>query len=308
MYILSNDASLTREWFGDVTPLRPSMDFADLPDRLPAAYFSESDYRISQHNSNVFWRYALMQSRAQRSQFTLLQDCLRNGTELPDGLLCLTRNGNGLQGFRNRSWETESGNLHLTVHLKPQQKVPRFLSAFLMLAAVSVVQAIHDISGTDNLAGIKWVNDIVVGRAKVGGVLTHSVSQGDIVSSVLLGVGVNLLTAPAVRPDSFVPEVMALSQHLPYQESNLPQHYLERLLVRLQSNYYLVLKGQSEQLLKAYRTYSAVMGRRVRIFSDPLQGKPELLHQGIVTDIGSNLELRLKNEPEPVSKGRLVLV
>jgi hypothetical protein len=51
-----------------------------------------------------------------------------------------------------------------------------------------------------------------------------------------------------------------------------------------------------------------VVGREVRILSDPEDGKQEELGSGRVFSIGENLELWLDGEENPIKKGRLVFI
>ncbi len=74
-----------------------------------------------------------------------------------------------------------------------------------MLPVVALVDAVRAVTGGALRPGIKWVNDVLVDGRKIGGVLTSTQTQGDRVSAVLLGIGLNVATAPPVPPTPFVP-------------------------------------------------------------------------------------------------------
>ena len=68
-----------------------------------------------------------------------------------------------------------------------------------------------------------------------------------------------------------------------------------------------IITGNYYELLEIYRTRSIVIGRNVKIMSDPIDGSSELIAEGKVKAIGDNLELFLEGVDEPITKGRLIL-
>ena len=114
------------------------------------------------------------------------------------------RVGKGRQG---RAWQSPSGNLHAStlVRLRPGDPLAPTLA---LVAAV----ALHEVvSRYAPAARIKWPNDLLIGGAKLAGILLER--QGD---AVILGFGVNLAChpddldrpatslSPAVAPDPFL--------------------------------------------------------------------------------------------------------
>ena len=98
-------------------------------------------------------------------------------------------NGRGRLG---RSFLSPNGGLYMSVILRPES----FEAAVSITtkAAVAVSLAIEKCIG-DNVS-IKWVNDIYFKDKKVCGILTESVFDGAKPKYAVLGIGVNLKTAP----------------------------------------------------------------------------------------------------------------
>lgn len=177
----------------------------------------------------------------------------------------------------------------------------------MVLAAVSVVDAIDSVSNLTAPAAIKWVNDILLDTAKVSGVLAYTQGAGKSVDAALLGIGLNVETTPTVEATAFVPRVgslcdfssggVALSQGLVF----------EALLVALDRNYQLLLDGRGSELVDRYRERSIVVGREVTVYSDDAISSPQVIARGTVESIGENLELIIAGRDKPVSRGRLVL-
>ncbi len=93
------------------------------------------------------------------------------------------------RGRMGRNWEGEAGNLFTStlVRITPLDPLAPTLA---LVVAVAVHRALTDFVGEGRLS-IKWPNDIVVGDAKLCGVLMER--AGD---AVVLGIGVNVATAP----------------------------------------------------------------------------------------------------------------
>jgi BirA family biotin operon repressor/biotin-[acetyl-CoA-carboxylase] ligase len=187
-------------------------------------------------------------------------------------------------------------------------KVEHFGTGFPILAAVSLVEAIDAIEGLEVKASIKWVNDVLCDGAKVAGFLVHTTSMEDTVSSVVLGIGLNVEKTPELPPDPHVPKVASIREFVEESIKLDLKAILSILLDRLSENYRLLLQGQWAQLLNVYRKRSFVIGREVRILSDPEEGKQEELGSGKVFSIGENLEIWLDGEDNPVKKGRLIVI
>jgi BirA family transcriptional regulator, biotin operon repressor / biotin---[acetyl-CoA-carboxylase] ligase len=253
------------------------------------------------------WGHILVTGYAPESQYDQLIRLARAGPALPDGVACVARTGHRFHGFRGRAWAGSPGNIHLAAHLAPDRPVERFGSAFMALAAVSVVDAIDSVPGLEGRARIRWVNDVVLDGAKVAGVLAHSQTRGATVTSVVLGIGMNVETTPAVVPTAFVPAVTSLKDHAPDPATATEGVLLRALLRALGRNYRALLEHGFGPIMGRYRARSAVLDRDVLISADEPDEVPRILAAGRVAGIGDGLELHLAGRAEPITRGRLIL-
>jgi len=258
-----------------------------------------------------FWRCLLVTGDAPASQFDTLHELLREDPGLGP-VACLALEGSGFHGHRGRSWAAEAGNIHLSVGLPVNLPAAGTLPLLIMLPAVAVVDAVGTVSDGRISPGIKWVNDILVDGRKIAGVLTTTQTRGQLVEAVTLGIGVNVATAPAVPPTPFVPRTGALSDSGSRGKINFI-NVLEALLDTLERRHRQLLDGDGEQILRAYRDRSLVVGRRVRIW-DESEGErpagerwPPPLAAGRVLSIEADLTLRIEGLDQPVTGGRLAL-
>jgi BirA family biotin operon repressor/biotin-[acetyl-CoA-carboxylase] ligase len=99
----------------------------------------------------------------------------------------------GGRGRRGRNWVSEPGNLHATLLLTdpaPAERWPQ-LSFAAALAAFDAVATTAPVLAP-RLA-IKWPNDLLLGRAKVAGILVEGQSGS---AAVAIGIGVNCVSHP----------------------------------------------------------------------------------------------------------------
>lgn len=99
-------------------------------------------------------------------------------------------------GRRGRVWVSPRGNLYASLILRPD--CPTDQAAQLgFVAALAVGGALGALlPGLDSLS-YKWPNDILVGGRKIAGILLESeMGAGTVLAFVVVGVGVNLASAP----------------------------------------------------------------------------------------------------------------
>jgi BirA family transcriptional regulator, biotin operon repressor / biotin---[acetyl-CoA-carboxylase] ligase len=251
------------------------------------------------------WQHILAVDFSDGSQYDRLIDAAR-GAAIPDRVACLARTGRGFHGFRGRDWDARAGNIHLTVHLAPQRPLPRFETVFTALAAVAAMDAIDTVPELAGRARIKWVNDVLVDGAKVAGVLAYTQTRSDVVTSVILGIGLNVETTPEVVRTDYVPTAGSLRALAAGSTHVNTAAVLGALLHALQRRYSDVLDNGHLSVMEEYRARSAVIGQHVTICEDG--EKPgRIIAAGRVEALGDGLELYLEGRDEPVTRGRLIL-
>jgi BirA family transcriptional regulator, biotin operon repressor / biotin---[acetyl-CoA-carboxylase] ligase len=111
--------------------------------------------------------------------------------------------GRGRQG---RKWFTPPGAaLAFSLVLRPASgetlDMTVHLARLTALGALAICQALRHSYGL--AAEIKWPNDVLLERRKVAGILAEAYWQGENLSAVILGIGINV-APPAVPPDGEV--------------------------------------------------------------------------------------------------------
>lgn len=118
----------------------------------------------------------------------------------PHGTVVIADRQTGGRGRMGRSFHSPAGSgIYLSVILRPECHA----GALMHLTCAAAVTAIDGIQAATGLRpGIKWTNDLVVDRKKLGGILTElSVNSSGMVEYAIVGIGINCTQAPADFPE-----------------------------------------------------------------------------------------------------------
>jgi BirA family transcriptional regulator, biotin operon repressor / biotin---[acetyl-CoA-carboxylase] ligase len=117
----------------------------------------------------------------------------RSGAE--EGTLVITEKQKKGRGRKGRSWVSLEGGIYLSLILRPSV-LPSKVAQIPLIAGIALTKAIRE--NISLQPTIKWPNDILIGKKKLGGILTEMSSEIDGVNYVILGIGVNVNTPAAL--------------------------------------------------------------------------------------------------------------
>ncbi len=117
---------------------------------------------------------------------SLLKELGRNGA--PHGTVLIARRQTGGRGRLGRSFQSQEGGLYFSALIRPDC-APQELMHLTCAAAVAACDAVEAAFGFR--PQIKWTNDLVVGRRKLGGILTELAFDGPRVAYAVIGIGIN---------------------------------------------------------------------------------------------------------------------
>lgn len=115
----------------------------------------------------------------------------------PEGVVLVAGSQDSGRGRMGRQWISPEGGLWFTMILRPECR-PADTSELTVLVAESVAAAISDMTGVK--PEIKMPNDILIGGAKVCGILADMSVEGEKINYILLGVGINANACPDSLP------------------------------------------------------------------------------------------------------------
>lgn len=123
---------------------------------------------------------------------------LRAAEGASEGTLITAKSQTRGRGRRGRAWHSPEGNLYLSLVLRPGVRSGAGV-AIGFAAALAVAEAIGDLVPDDSEVELKWPNDVLIGGRKAAGVLVETAAP-DSGGALVLGVGVNLVSAPSDTP------------------------------------------------------------------------------------------------------------
>jgi BirA family transcriptional regulator, biotin operon repressor / biotin---[acetyl-CoA-carboxylase] ligase len=141
---------------------------------------------------------------------------LRAGERVAEGDWLLAERQTAGRGRQGRTWFDGAGNFmgSTVVRLSPADPPAPTLA---LLAGIALYETVAPLLADPSQLSLKWPNDLLVGRAKLAGILLER--EGD---AVVVGIGVNLAAAPQVEGRETValaalvpaPSAMAIAETL----------------------------------------------------------------------------------------------
>ncbi len=171
----------------------------------------------------------------------------------PEGTVVVAREQTAGRGRLGRPWVSPPGGIWMSVVLRPIA-APHELPRLALAVGVAASRAVERACGLS--VGLRWPNDLVVERQKVGGILVES---GPEVRWVVAGVGMNVNISPAELPEGATSLLAA--KGAPVDRPAL----LQALLSDLELVYEMFRGHDWATLLQWWRRRSTTLGRRVRV-------------------------------------------
>lgn len=154
--------------------------------RLGSALCLLDEVSVQQERQGAGWAVQVRDSVD--STNALAMSLVQQGASLP--LLVLAEQQTAGRGRRGRKWISPfAQNLYYSLALRIDGGM-RQLEGLSLLVGLAVVRMLHE-CGIEH-AGLKWPNDILVGRRKLAGVLLELTGDPADVCHVVIGIGINV--------------------------------------------------------------------------------------------------------------------
>ena len=115
-------------------------------------------------------------------------EIINEGTE--SGTLIITDNQISGKGRNGNEWKSKPGkSLIFSLIYQPERIPVEKIGIFSILAGISVLDGLKELNINGNL---KWPNDIILNKKKVGGILCESKIQKTNIEWVVIGIGINV--------------------------------------------------------------------------------------------------------------------
>jgi BirA family biotin operon repressor/biotin-[acetyl-CoA-carboxylase] ligase len=180
----------------------------------------------------------------------------RMALEAPDRTVVVAEVQTHGKGRMNRLWSSPPGGLWMSVLLKGDHE-DSFAPMLTLAAGIAVARALRR-SGID--ASLKWPNDILVSKKKLGGVLCE---WEPATTAVVVGIGLNINLDVDVFPSELRPLITTAREELKH---DVDRGRLTTVIVEeLASAYERFKAGHTEELLLEWKQHSTMIGREVEV-------------------------------------------
>jgi BirA family biotin operon repressor/biotin-[acetyl-CoA-carboxylase] ligase len=172
-----------------------------------------------------------------------------------EGTVVLADTQTAGRGRRGRQWFSPTGSgIYVSVVLRPAGEptpFPHWIASRLTVAAgVALAEGVRAATGLP--VELKWPNDLVMGRRKLGGILTEMSTTGTDRPAVVVGIGVNVRLS--AYPTTLTSVATSLEAELGRQIDRVP--VLIETLAALAVRYAELRRTRFDAILTAWRAFA----------------------------------------------------
>jgi BirA family biotin operon repressor/biotin-[acetyl-CoA-carboxylase] ligase len=172
----------------------------------------------------------------------------------PEGVIVLARQQTAGRGRHGRVWVTPpDAGIAFSVILRPQITLTR-LPLVTLATGVAVAKAIESSAGVR--PGLKWVNDLVLGGRKLGGILAEMSGQ-----ALIIGIGINVRFSQDDVPEDLKDKIEWLERVVGKPVD--PNMIVLELTRTLEEAYQALLAGRVDEIVSSWKSYSVTIGQEI---------------------------------------------
>ncbi len=193
------------------------------------------------------------------------------------GTVLIAEMQTGGRGRMGRSFHSPAGSgIYFSVILRPQCPA-RQLIHLTCASAVAAAEGIEAATGLQ--ADIKWTNDLVFGKKKLGGILTElSLDSTGNADFAILGIGINCTQSPEDFPDDIAPIATSLAQCAGKKTDRAL--LLAELLVAIEKMSRQL--QEREEILQRYRKRCITIGQEISLL------RADTVRHGTALDVNND--------------------
>ena len=178
----------------------------------------------------------------------------------PHGTVLIAGHQTGGRGRMGRTFQSPEGKgVYLSAILRPACK-PDDLMHLTCAAGVAMADAVEAVSGIR--PNLKWINDLVIGTKKLGGILVEMSVDKGFVDYAVVGIGINCLQ----NREDFHPDIrdMAISLRQACGKAIPPQQLAAAMVEALWKMSH-TLFCEKDRLMAAYKAGCITLGQEIQV-------------------------------------------
>jgi BirA family biotin operon repressor/biotin-[acetyl-CoA-carboxylase] ligase len=198
------------------------------------------------------------------------------------------------RGSGDNIWYSESGGLYMSIILRPNLTREESLP-FSLVIALATARAIE--VGFKVKIMTKWVNDLMIGRQKTGGILLETEGEAEPPDFFIAGIGVN------INQTTFPSEELITSLQLVAGKKFSRWEIAKSICDELVKNYQLFVQNQFLPFREKYKRRCSILGQDVLLIA----GEERISGKAIdIDESGRLLLLTQENQIRKFQWGHLI--
>ena len=219
------------------------------------------------------------------------KDLARKGA--PEGTVVISDQQTGGKGRRGRSFASPAGvGVYMSYLMRPVTGIEK-ISEITCWTAVAVCRAIKDCYGVD--AGIKWVNDVLMNRMKICGILTEASVEAEsgAIDSLVIGIGINVNE----KRTDFPEELNSIASSISIENGGkvFMRSELAAALIRRLDELSAGWPASHGEYLETYRSLCATPGNKIAAYTTMAGDSEPRKGEAISISDDFSLEVRFDN-------------
>jgi BirA family biotin operon repressor/biotin-[acetyl-CoA-carboxylase] ligase len=215
----------------------------------------------------------------------------------PHGTVLIAGHQTGGRGRMGRTFHSPQGHgIYYSLLLRPDCKAEELMH-LTCAVGTAVCDAVEAVTG--KRPGVKWINDLVIGKKKLGGILTElSVAPSGDVNYAVVGIGINCTHSAA----DFPPELASIATSLAMEGLCADKARLCAAITQALYRLSLELISKKQDIMARYRKDCITVGQDIVV----LRSDEKRYGNAIaVEDDGSLLVEYTDGSREAVSSGEV---
>jgi BirA family transcriptional regulator, biotin operon repressor / biotin---[acetyl-CoA-carboxylase] ligase len=220
----------------------------------------------------------------------------------PEGLVVLAEEQTAGRGRAGRTWRAPAGSsVLMSLLLRPAWLPAADAFVMTMLAGVALCETVEQVALVR--AALKWPNDLLLPLGagdtpvlrKAAGILCETQITGGRLDWVVIGVGLNVHSAPTGNVDGQDLAQSATSLGAAAGRRIERDALLGALLKRIDTRYQAVRHGQRDELFAAWRARLATLGQPVTVRLPARDANEAQVLEGLAEDVDHAGALRVRD-------------
>lgn len=181
----------------------------------------------------------------------------------PHGTVILAEAQSAGRGRMGRSFSSPKGQgIFLSLILRPRCEAGKLMH-LTCAVGTRMCDAVEQVTGVR--PALKWINDLILGGKKLGGILTElTLGKDGLVEYAVIGIGINCTQEAADLPPDLQQTAISLKMHTGMQPDRAA---LAAAMIR--ALYETELPGDAAALMAAYRKDCITLGQPVTVLQSP---------------------------------------